>query len=206
MTNIHSLGPIILPGLLKQRWRKDEMQKCLESKPKTCPWTRITCADSVWRCLKRSPLTTGALYPLRPSHSLVTGCRDEGMRGSEGRAERRMKGPLLGRRRTQGPVSCAGGRCDLVGRRSMRVRKRRTMKVSVGPRRSCRRRGGAGLTDKMARWTERRRKERTAGGVQKTETGLQTADCAPGAERHLLVWPRGGRVPQTSQHQSLAQT
>lgn len=30
------------------------------------------------------------------------------------------------------PVSCAGGRCDLVGCRSTRVRKRRTMKVSVG--------------------------------------------------------------------------
>lgn len=39
-----------------------------------------------------------------------------------------MKAPQL---RSQGSASCAGGRCDVAGCRSVRVRKRRTMKATV---------------------------------------------------------------------------
>lgn len=59
-------------------------------------------------------------------HSSVTACRDEGMRGSEGRGEGWMKAPVAKALR---PVQVAG--VIWSGCRSMRSRKRRTMKVSV---------------------------------------------------------------------------
>ena len=58
-----------------------------------------------------------------------------------------------------------------------------------GPCCSCRRRGGAGLTDKTVRQTE---EGDDSVGSAEMEMGLQTEDWAMGAERCILVWHGGG--------------
>ena len=184
---------------------RNKIEKCFESEPKTCPWTHITCADSAWRCLKRWPSQQRLCPPPRAQPFFSD--RVAGMRGWEA-----LKGePSDGWK----PPPRQGPKDPRVMRRwqvwSGWVQKHEGEEEEdnegvCGPGCSCRRWGGAGLTDKMARWTERWRKEGRTQGEQTTEMGLQTADCPPGVERRVLVCPQGGRMAQTSRHQSLTQT
>ncbi len=111
------------------------------------------------------------------------------MRGWEalkGEVRYGWKPPCL---RTSGPVSCAGGRCDQAGCRSVRAKKRRTMRTSVALVAAA---GGRQERSWQIRQSDRRKDGGREGqGVQKMEKGLQTEDWAPGAERHILVWHGG---------------
>lgn len=184
----------------------------LESKLKTQPQTHFTCDDSLWPCLKHTssqqPLCALAL---RTGHSSVTGCRDEGMKGWEalkGKVRNRWKPLWL---RSQGAASRAGGRCDLVGCRSTRARKRRTMKVSVALV------AAAGGREERG-WQIRRSDRQNDGGrerqhkeckrwrwdfKQRIGPRVQRDTFLSGMEEEGTEGPQEGWMAQTSQHQSL---
>lgn len=107
-----------------------------------------------------------------------------------------MKAPSMAK--VPGPVSCAGGRCEKGWVEKHGGAEEEDNEGVCGPPCSCRRRGDAELTDKIVRQPERWKEGRTAEGVQKMETGLQTEDWAVGAERYILVWHRGGLMDGTN--------
>lgn len=123
------------------------------------------------------------------SHSSVTGCRDEGMRGSEGQGG--WKPPQL---RSQGSASCAGGRCDLVWLQRQEVKEEEDNEGICGPGCSCSRQGGAWLTDKTIRRGETRSVKMSA----KDEDGTSNRGLGPGcwethsclAQRRMGQWDR----------------